>query len=111
MNTTPEDLIFDESEAIKFILDFIPQEDKQNLTDDDVQYVLDVIDEFYEQNGLYDEETEIANEAFIDEDKMFEFIKKAIKKDHMSISDIQLQLIIEGEFEYGVSIGIYTDED
>ena len=43
MNTNNEELVFDESEAIRFILDFIPEEDKQNLTDDDVQYVLDVI--------------------------------------------------------------------
>lgn len=111
MNTNPEDLIFDESEAIQFILDFIPEEDRGELTDDDIQYVLDVIDEFYEQEGFYDEETEVADEALIDEEKMFEFVKKAIKKDNMNISDVQLQLIIESEYEYGVSTGIYTDED
>lgn len=109
MNTQNEELVFDESEAIRFILDFIPEEDKKNLTDDDVQYVLDVIYEYYEENGLI-EDDETADEASIDEEQMFEFVKKAVKKDKMQISDEQIQLILEGEFEYGVSIGIYEAE-
>ncbi|MBR1809756.1 MAG: hypothetical protein IJ776_10280 [Paludibacteraceae bacterium] len=111
MNTNNEELVFDESEAIRFILDFIPEEDKQNLTDDDVQYVLDVIYDYYESEGLIEDDTETADEASIDEEKMFEFVKKAVKKDKMNISDEQIQLILEGEFEYGVSIGIYEEED
>ena len=111
MNTNNEELVFDESEAIRFILDFIPEEDKKNLTDDDVQYVLDVIYDYYESVGLIEEDTETADEASIDEEKMFEFVKKAVKKDKMNISDEQIQLILEGEFEYGVSIGIYEEEE
>lgn len=108
MNTDNEELVFDESDAIRFILDFMPDEDKQNLTEDDIQYVLDVIYDYYENEGLIDED--IAEEASIDEEKMFDFVRKAVKKDKMQISDEQIQLILEGEFEYGVSIGIYEEE-
>ena len=110
MNTQTEELVFDESEAIKFILDFISEEDKQHLTDDDIQYVLDVIYEYYEENGLIEEDEDTADSASIDEEQMFAFVKKAVKKDKMHITDEQIQLILEGEFEYGVSIGIYEAE-
>ncbi len=107
MNT--EELLFDEDAAVRFILDFIPEEDRKNLTEDDVLYVLDVIDEFYEAEGLLAED-ETAAEASIDEEKMYNFVLKAAKKDNMTLSTEAIQLILEGEYEYGVSIGIYEEE-
>ncbi len=104
------ELLFDEDAAVKFIWDFIPEEDRKNLTEDDIIYVLDVIDEFYESEGLLSED-ETAEEASIDEEKMYNFVLKAAKKDKVELTTEQLQLILEGEYEYGVSIGIYTDED
>ncbi len=104
-----EELIFDEDAAVRFIMDFIPEEDRKNLTEDDIMYVLDVIDEFYESEGLLSED-ETAEEASIDEEKMYNFVLKAAKKDNVEISTEQLQLILEGEYEYGVSIGIYEEE-
>ncbi len=109
MNTENEELVFDENEAIRFIMDFIPEEDRGSLTDDDIQYVLDVIYDYYESEGLIDEDT--AEEAQIDEEKMLEYVRKAVKKDKMKITDEQIQLILEGEFEYGVSIGIYEADE
>ena len=108
MNTDNEELVFDEDDAIRFILDFIPEEDKKDLTEDDVQYVLDVIYDYYEKEGLIEEDT--AEAASIDEEAMFKYVHDAIKKDKMHITDEQIQLILEGEFEYGVSIGIYEEE-
>ncbi len=104
-----EDLLFDEDAAVKFIWDFIPEEDRKDLTEDDIVYVLDVIDEFYESEGLLDEDDTTA-EGSIDEEKMYNFVLKAAKKDKMNISTEALQLILEGEYEYGVSIGIYEEE-
>ncbi len=109
-NMAAEDLIFDEDAAVRFIMDFIPEEDRKNLTEDDIVYVLDVIDEFYESEGLLSED-ETAEEASIDEEKMYNYVLKAAKKDQINITTEQLQLILEGEYEYGVSIGIYEEED
>ena len=48
-----EDLIeFDDEAAISFILNYLPEEVKTKFSDDDVQYLLDVIYEFYDKNGL-----------------------------------------------------------
>ncbi len=106
MNT--DDLIFDEDEAVKFIINHLPADKKEQISEDDIDYVLDVMCEFYEENGLMEDSSD---EASIDEEAMFNFIFKTIKKDKaISLSEEDLQLILDGEFEYGKSIGIYTEE-
>lgn len=109
MNKNNEELEFDDSEAIKFIMNLIPEEDKTTLTEDDIQYVLDVIYDFYEDEGLVDEDT--AEEASIDEEKLFNYVKKAAQKDGIKLTDETIQLILDGEYEYGLSVGIYEEED
>lgn len=109
MNTDNEELVFDENEAIDFIWNYIPEEDKQSLTKDDIQYILDVVYDYYESEGLIEDDT--AEDASIDEEKMYNYIKTAVSKDNMQITDELIQLILDGEFEYGVSIGIYEEED
>jgi hypothetical protein len=49
-----------------------------------------------------------AEEANIDEEDMFLYLKKCAKKDKMDITDEEITLILEGEYEYGKSIGIYN---
>ena len=109
MNKNNEELEFDDSEAIKFIMNLIPEEDKTTLTEDDIQYVLDVIYDFYEYEGLVDEDT--AEEDSIDEEQLFNYVKKAAQKDGIKLNDETIQLILDGEYEYGLSIGIYEEED
>ncbi len=104
-----QELFFDEDAAVKFIWDFIPEKDKQSMTEDDIVYILDVIDEYYESEGLLSED-ETTAEASIDEEKMYNFVLKAVQKDHINLSVEQIQLILEGEYEYGVSVGIYEEE-
>lgn len=113
MKEDNEELVFDESEAIHFIWDFIPEEDRKGMDEDTIQYVLDVIYDYYESEGLMSDEDDdegTASEADIDEEQMYEYVRKAAKKDKIEITDEQIQLILEGEFEYGVSIGIYEAE-
>ncbi len=107
---TTEELLFDEEAAVKFILDFIPEENRKDLTEDEILYILDVIDDYYESEGLLSED-ETAAEASIDEEKMYNFVLKAVQKDKMNISTEQIQLILEGEYEYGVKLGIYEEEE
>ena len=102
-------LVYDEDEAVKFILDFIPAEAKERINDEKIEYVLDVVYEFYDENGLIDEDS--TEDASIDEEEMFKFILKCAKKDKMELEEEEIQLILDGEYEYGKSLGIYTEED
>lgn len=110
MKTQEDDLlVYDEDDAVKFILNFLPEEAKKSIDDSKIEYVLDVVYEFYDENGLIEEDS--TEEASIDEEEMFKYILKVSKKDKMQLTEEEVQLILEGEFEYGKSIGIYREEE
>ena len=110
MKTLEDDLlVYDEDEAVKFILNYIPAEAKVRIDDDKIQYVLDVVYDYYDENGLIDEDS--TEEASIDEEEMFKFILKCSKKDKMELSEDDIQLVLDGEFEYGKSLGIYREDE
>jgi hypothetical protein len=110
MKAQEDDLLeYDEDDAVAFILDFIPAEAKERISDDKIEYVLDVVYEYYDEKGLIDEDS--TEEASIDEEDMFKYILKCSKKDKMDIQEEDVQLILDGEFEYGKSLGIYRDEE
>ncbi|MCQ2331849.1 MAG: hypothetical protein MJZ95_01425 [Paludibacteraceae bacterium] len=97
------DEICDDSECIKFILE---QTDKSlNLKDDDVQYVLDLIYEYYANNEMMDDSDEVAEIA---EDDMLNFVMSAIRKEKiMILTEEQVAAILDGEYKYGVKTGLY----
>lgn len=110
MKTQEDDLlVYDEDDAVKFIQDFIPASDKKRIGVDEIEYVLDVVYDYYDENGLIDEDS--TEEASIDEEDMFKFILKCSKKDKMKLTEDDIQVILDGEFEYGKSLGIYREED
>jgi hypothetical protein len=110
MKTEEEDLlVYDEDEAVKFILNFIPAESKDRIDNDKIEYVLDVVYDFYDENGLIDEDS--TEEASIDEEEMFKYIMKSSKKDKMKLSEDDIQIILDGEYEYGKSLGIYREDE
>ena len=102
-------LVYDEDDAVKFILKMIPAEMKAKIDEDAINYVLDVVYDFYEEKGLIDEDS--TEEASIDEEEMMKYVLKAAKKDKMKLTEDEIQLILDGEYEYGKTLGVYTEED
>ncbi len=100
---------FDDTEAINFILNSLPEESRAKISDDDVQYLLDLVCEYYDSNNLIEDDA--VGEATIAEDEMFDFIWKLMKKENqVNLTEEELQQVLDGEFEYGKKIGIYTEE-
>ncbi len=108
--TQEKDLIeFDETEAIRFILNVLPSEIRTKINEDDVQYILDLITDYYEENDLIEDDN--ATEASIAEDDMFNAIYAKVKKEKIvELDGDTVAAILDGEFEYGKSIGIYFEE-
>lgn len=102
-------LVYDEDEAVAFILDFLPAETKKRVGEDEIDYVLDVIYDFYDEKGYIEEDS--TEEASIDEEEMFGYICKSARKDKIDVTEDDIQYILSGEYEYGKSIGVYTNED
>jgi len=109
MKTENDDLLeYDEDKAVEYILQHLPDELKDTVDEDKIDYVLDVIYDYYDEKGLIDEDS--TEEASIDEEDMFKYIRKCAKKDKIELSEAEIQVILDGEFEYGRSIGIYNEE-
>ena len=99
---------FDDSEALRFILNALSPETRAKVTDDDVQYVLDLVCDYYDKNDLLDDDTD--SDAAIAEDDMHNYIWNMMRKENMThLSEDDMQEILDGEFEYGKKIGIYTE--
>ena len=99
-------LEYDDEAAIVFIQKKLPKE--LNISDDDIQYVLDVIYDFYESKGLLNEDTD--EEVEIVEEELLHYILKAVKKDEMDaekLNEDNVQLILDAEYEYSESLGVY----
>ena len=106
-----KDLIeFDDTEAISFIMNTLTEEQRKRIDEEAVQYILDLICEYYDQNGLIEEDT--VDEAEIAEDDIFNFVCSLARKEGViTISDDDIKTILDGEYKYGLSIGIYSDVD
>lgn len=110
MKTEDDDLlVYDDDEAVNFILKLIPSELKDKVNEDTINYVLDVVYDFYEEKGLLSEEA--VDETSVDEEEMLQYVVKAAKKDKINLSEDDIQLVLDGEYEYGRSLGIYTEEE
>ncbi len=99
-------LEYDDQAAIVFIQKKLPKE--LNISDDDIQYVLDVIYDFYESKGLLDEDTD--EEVEIIEEELLHYILKAVRKDEIGVEKLTeetIQLILDAEYEYSESLGVY----
>jgi len=99
-------LEYDDSDAIKFILEHLKKQNIEDVSDDDIQYILDLICEYYEKCNLLDEIN--SEETQIEESDMINYILAIIKKEQIiSIEEYVLESILDGEYEYGLTIGIY----
>ena len=110
MKTEEDDLlIYDDDDAVKYITNLVTEEMKSRVTEDNVNYVLDVLYDYYDEKGFIGDDT--AEEASIDEEEMLKFVIKAAKKDGIDLNEDEIQFVLDAEYEYGKSLGIYTDDD
>jgi len=116
-NYSPETALMDleVKELVQYILNLIPQEDRQGIDEASVLFVLDMMDDFLEEKGLleYDDKTDevIYLDGDVDETEQLEYILKKAKELHFALTSMQIQLIMDGEKEYGIEHGYYEDID
>lgn len=106
MNANEEEFLpYDDDEAIKFIRNQIPQELKEKFSDDDLNYLIDLIYEFYEEKGfLNDDDTEVD----IDLDELTAYVVKQSKKDKVGIyTEEEISFVVDAEIAYCDSLGVF----
>jgi hypothetical protein len=91
----------EDAAEIEYIRNYLPQELKEKYSDDDLYYILDVIIEYYTQNGVFDAAPDDEGYLEIDLDKAANYIVKKAKKEQMGEYDPDdILLIVQADFDY-----------
>ena len=108
MSNELDDWQYDDEEAIRFIQNYLPQELKGKFKNDDILYILDLIYEYYETNGLLEEDGNDEKEVEIDEDEVIEYVIKNVKRDHIGdFEPEEITFIVQGEMAYCESLYMF----
>lgn len=103
-----DDLIYDEEDSVAFIQNYLPQELKGKFSNDDINYIVDLIYEFYESKGFLDENADDNAEIDIDENELIGFVVKNVQKDGVGkFASEDITFIVQGELEYCDSINMF----
>lgn len=92
----------DDARAVEYILNSIPQEVKERVSEDDIYYILDVAYDYYATSGVFDTEPDEEGYIDVDLDKAVAHILKKAKKegfDHFEHDDVLF--VLQAEMDYG----------
>lgn len=106
MNEENKSLEYDEDESVQFIQDHLPEEMKDKFSTDEVNYIVDLIYEFYEEKGFLEENDDM--EVEIDEDELLDFVLKNARKDGVrDYTDEEIEAIVAGELAYCDTLNLF----
>ena len=90
---------YDEDESVKFIRKSLP-------SDDEINYIVDLVYEFYEEKGFLDEDDD--KDIEIDEDELLDYVIKNARKDKIrDFTDEQVEAIVAGELAYCDTLNLF----
>jgi DNA-directed RNA polymerase specialized sigma54-like protein len=99
---------YDEDEAVRFIQSYLPQDLKGKFTDDEINYIIDIVYDYYDDKGLLNDDIDESAVVSLDEEEMIAFVLKAVRKDNINdFSSDEITFIVQGELAYCESIGIF----
>ena len=104
----------EERELVQFIYDAIPAEDRGALTADDILLVLDLMDDYLEEQGLLREDPKTGEMEYldgeVDETEQLNYVLAAMREEGRAITGVQIQLIQDAELQFGIAKGYYSEE-
>lgn len=105
----------EERKQVEFIWNMIPECDRNGLTQTDVLDVLDALDDYLEEKGLLviDEKSGEVEylDGDIDETEQLEYIVKELQDRGSKLKSEQIQMVLDGDLQYGLANGYYEEED
>lgn len=100
--------MFDENDAIKFIRGYMPAEIAARYSDDEILNIIDMIWDFYEDNGFLEiDADDDAGDTEPELPVIMEYVNRMLAKDKLAVVDKEdVRYIVEGELAYEKSIDI-----
>lgn len=95
---------FDEDLAVEFIRNQMPDDAKTLYDDDEILNVIDIIWDYYEDNGMLDI-TDDDTDDNVDLDALVSHVKSVLKKDKQAtVRESDIPYIVKGELAYEASL-------
>ena len=108
MSEENKELEYDEEDSVKYIQASMPDALKGQLTSDDINYLVDLIYEYYEDKGFLSDDAD--EEVEIDEEDLVNYVIKNAKSDNIKVyTQEQIQSVIEGELSYCDTLDMDSD--
>lgn len=113
----------EEREEVNFIWQLLPKEDRKGMEPSDVVFVLDAMDDYLESIGLMESDATTGEVLYkdgeVDETEQLQYVLDAVREGAQSspsplcspLTSAQVQLIMDGEMQYGLQQGWYEEED
>nr|QTC34683.1 hypothetical protein IL210_00041 [uncultured bacterium]QTC34814.1 hypothetical protein IL214_00038 [uncultured bacterium] len=99
--------MFDENNAIKFIRQYMPVDIAMKYSDDEILNIIDMIWDFYEDNGFLEIPADDAGDAEPELPQIMAYVNKMLAKDKLAVVDTaDVHYIVEGELEYEKSLDV-----
>lgn len=96
-----EDMIFDEDKAVEFIRKTLTKVVNDKYSDDEILYIIDIIWDYYEKNGLLELNLDATEDENVDIAKLTAYVRKEIAKDDEIVMDpSDIDCIVKGELQY-----------
>ncbi len=96
----------DDDAAVAFIRPRLPQEIQEKYSDNDIIYIGDIVYDFYEKKGFFDENNN--EEVELDVDELTAFVKDCLRKDKEAEFDEEdIEFLVRGELDYEESLGMW----
>lgn len=96
--------IFDEDKAVAYINKKLSEAGRIEYPSDELINVIDIIREYYEENGMLEIDDEEVEDENIAAD-LAEYVKRMLRKDKQSgVSLEDVELIVDAELEYEDSL-------
>lgn len=91
-----ENMIYDDQEAIKYIQSHLPQDAQGKFTDDEVLYISDTVYDYFESNGMLDDD----EAQDIDVEELTNYVIKQSKRDGFKFDPEMVGWVVNAELDY-----------
>ncbi len=96
---------FDELKAVEAINNKLIEAGRSSYEPDEVLNIIDMIWDFYEENGLLDIESDPDDDPDDIEQEVVDYVKRMLKKDkNACVDEADVELMVKSEMEYEDSI-------
>ncbi|HZJ79644.1 MAG TPA: hypothetical protein VFC69_03600 [Dysgonamonadaceae bacterium] len=103
-------LAYDEDDSAEFIQSCMPDDFKDRLSNDDINYLVDLIYEYYEEMGFLAEDAD--DDIDIDEDELADYVFKNSKSAKIKGLTIEMvEAVISGELAYCEALDDGDDDE